>query len=207
MLCLIWFWFTKHWTKVQKYNQFLHEVTRNWIMEQGDMADDSAVPLFKRPTPREPAEDLPGRLSGNFSRQNLGKIVGVGQGKKGNILLGNVGSVLHTKSRMKHTFVSFVLCHLTEEGALKNITPSNIIRLYLCCKHQMTSWCINCNTEVHIETSYALKIICLVVLRTGVFKRPHWPTTCKCFWTYRNLNVFRPPFRNYYYFFFFNFVI
>lgn len=44
--------------------------------------DDSAVPLFKRPTPREPAEDMPGRLSGNFSRHNLGKIVGVGQGKK-----------------------------------------------------------------------------------------------------------------------------
>jgi hypothetical protein len=42
----------------------------------------SAVPLFKRPTPRELAEDLPGRLSGNFSRHNLGKIVGVGQGKK-----------------------------------------------------------------------------------------------------------------------------
>jgi len=51
-------------------------------MEQGDMADDSAVPLFKRPTPREPAKDLPGRLSGNFSRQNLGKLVGVGQRKK-----------------------------------------------------------------------------------------------------------------------------
>jgi hypothetical protein len=44
--------------------------------------DDSTVPLFKRPTPREPAEDLPGRLSGNFSRNNLGKIVCMGQGKK-----------------------------------------------------------------------------------------------------------------------------
>jgi hypothetical protein len=46
------------------------------------MADDSAVPLFKRPMPREPAEDLPGRQSGNFCRHNLGKIVGLGQGEK-----------------------------------------------------------------------------------------------------------------------------
>jgi len=80
-----------------------------------------------------------------------------GTGEKINIQLGNVGSVLHTKSRMKHTFVSFVLCHFTEEGALKSIIPSNI-RLYLCCKHQVTSWCISRRTEVYIETSHALKL-------------------------------------------------
>jgi len=63
----------------------------------------------------------------------------------------------HKKQNETDTFVSFVLCHFTEEGALKSITPSNI-RLYLCCKHQMTSWCISRKTEVYIETSYALKL-------------------------------------------------
>jgi len=63
----------------------------------------------------------------------------------------------HKKQNETETFVSFVLCHITEEGALKSITPSDIT-LYLCCKHQMTSWCISCKTEVYIETSYALKL-------------------------------------------------
>ena len=51
-------------------------------MADSSGADDSAVHLVKRLTPRETSEDLLGRLSGNFNRHNLGKIVGVGQGKK-----------------------------------------------------------------------------------------------------------------------------
>jgi hypothetical protein len=71
----------------QKYKKFLHKVARNWIMERGDMVDsssdeDNAVPSAKRPTPRGPSEDPPGRLSGNFSKHKLGKTVGGGQGKK-----------------------------------------------------------------------------------------------------------------------------
>jgi hypothetical protein len=70
----------------QKYKKFLHEVARNWIMEREDMADsnsdDNAVPSEKRPTPRGPAEDPPGRLSGNFYKHKLGKIVDGGQGTK-----------------------------------------------------------------------------------------------------------------------------
>jgi hypothetical protein len=57
--------------KEQKYKKFLHEVARNWITERGDMADsnrddDSAVSSEKGPTPRGPAEDPTGRLSGKF---------------------------------------------------------------------------------------------------------------------------------------------
>jgi hypothetical protein len=73
--------------KEQKYKKFLHEVARNWITERGDVADsnsddNNAVPSEKRPTPRGPAEDPTGRLSGNFSKHKLGKIVDGGQGKK-----------------------------------------------------------------------------------------------------------------------------
>jgi hypothetical protein len=74
-------------TREQNYKKFLHEVTRNWIMEQGDVADsstdeDNVVPSEKRPTQSRPSEDPPGRLSGNFSKHKLGKIVGEVQGKK-----------------------------------------------------------------------------------------------------------------------------
>jgi hypothetical protein len=44
--------------------------------------DDNAMPSEKKPTPRGPAEDPPGRLLGNFSKHKLGNIVGGGQGKK-----------------------------------------------------------------------------------------------------------------------------
>ena len=73
-------------TREQKYNKFLHEIARNWIMERGDVvdgsSDDNPVPSEKRPTPRGPSVDPPGRLSGNFSNHKLGKTVGGGQGKK-----------------------------------------------------------------------------------------------------------------------------
>jgi hypothetical protein len=56
-------------------------------MKRGDMADsnsddDNAVASEKRPTPRGPAEDPPARLSGNFSKHKLQKIVASGQGRK-----------------------------------------------------------------------------------------------------------------------------
>ena len=76
--------------------------------------EDNAVPSEKRP--RGASEDPPQRLSGNFSKHKLGKIVGGGQG--------NVGSVLCTRSGVKQDiFVSSVLCCFTNEAALKNITP------------------------------------------------------------------------------------
>jgi hypothetical protein len=43
---------------------------------------DNAVPSEKRPTPRGPSEDPPGRLSGNFNKHKLENIVGGGQRKK-----------------------------------------------------------------------------------------------------------------------------
>jgi hypothetical protein len=56
-------------------------------MDRGDVVDsssdeDNAVPSEKRATPRGPSEDPPGRLSGNFSKHKLGKIVGGGTRKK-----------------------------------------------------------------------------------------------------------------------------
>jgi hypothetical protein len=51
-------------------------------MADSSSDDDNAVPSEKRPTPTGPAEDPLGRLSGNFSKQKLGKIVGGGQGKR-----------------------------------------------------------------------------------------------------------------------------
>jgi hypothetical protein len=75
--------------KEQKYKKFLHEVTRNWITERGDMADfnsddNNAVPSEKKLTLRGPAEDPTGRLSGSFSKHRLGKIV-CGDKEKRNI--------------------------------------------------------------------------------------------------------------------------
>jgi hypothetical protein len=51
-------------------------------MTDSNSDDDNAVLSEKKPTPRGPAEDPPGRLSGNFSKHKLGKIVAGGQGKK-----------------------------------------------------------------------------------------------------------------------------
>jgi hypothetical protein len=71
--------------KEQKYKKLPHEVARNWITEWGVIAnsdDDNAVPSEKRPTPRRPADDPPGRLLGNFRKHKLGRIVGRGQGKR-----------------------------------------------------------------------------------------------------------------------------
>jgi hypothetical protein len=72
--------------KEQKYKKFLHEYAKNWITERGHMSDsnsddDNTVPSEKKPTPSGPAEDSTARLSGNFSKHKLGKIVGGGQGK------------------------------------------------------------------------------------------------------------------------------
>jgi hypothetical protein len=84
-LCLMYKTLNKR-TREQKYKKFLHKVTGNWIMERRDVvdssSDDNAVPSEKRPTPSGPSEDPPGRLSGNFSKHKLGKVVGEGQGKK-----------------------------------------------------------------------------------------------------------------------------
>jgi hypothetical protein len=44
--------------------------------------DENVVPSKKRPTLRGPAEDTLRKLSGNFSKHKLGKVVGGGQGKK-----------------------------------------------------------------------------------------------------------------------------
>ena len=69
----------------QKYEEFLHEVARDLIREQGNMADsrddDNSVSSQKS-TPREPSAGPPGRLSGNFSRYDFGETIGGRHGKK-----------------------------------------------------------------------------------------------------------------------------
>jgi hypothetical protein len=45
-------------------------------MADSNSDDDNAVPSEKKHTPRGPAEDPMGRLSGNFSKHKLGKTVG-----------------------------------------------------------------------------------------------------------------------------------
>jgi len=69
----------------QKYEEFLHEVARDLIPEQGNMSgssdDDNSVSSQKS-TPREPSADPPGRLSGNFSRYDFWETVGGRHGKK-----------------------------------------------------------------------------------------------------------------------------
>jgi hypothetical protein len=91
-------------------------------MADSNSDDDNAVPSEKRPTPRGPAEDPPGRLLGNFSKHKLGKIVGGGQEKKKYPVRQCRVCSAH-KSGVKHAiFVSIVLCHFTKEAVSKNIT-------------------------------------------------------------------------------------
>jgi len=70
-------------TKI-KYKNFLHEVGRSWISEVQNRSESNSDDLQlpeKQATPRNPKQDLPGRLSGDFRIHKLDKIVGGGEGK------------------------------------------------------------------------------------------------------------------------------
>jgi len=75
---------TKYKQKV-KYKNFLLEVGRSWISQvqnqSGSNSDDLQLPE-KQPTPRGPKQDPPGRLSGDFRKHKLEKLVGGGEGKR-----------------------------------------------------------------------------------------------------------------------------
>ena len=68
-----------------KQKSFLHEVARSWISEVQTTAksnsDDLQMPE-KQTTPRGPKLDPPGRLSGDFRKHKLQKIVAGGKGEK-----------------------------------------------------------------------------------------------------------------------------
>jgi len=68
-----------------KYKNFLHEVGRSWISEiqnqSESVSDDLQLPETQT-TLREPKQDPPGRLSGDFRIYKLEKIVAGGEGKK-----------------------------------------------------------------------------------------------------------------------------
>jgi hypothetical protein len=70
--------------KQQKYEEFLREVARDLIPEQGNTADsrdDYNFVSSLKSTPREPSAGPLGGLSGNFSRYDCGETVGGRHGK------------------------------------------------------------------------------------------------------------------------------
>jgi hypothetical protein len=70
---------TKH--KQITYKNFLQEVASARISEFQNLNESSSDELhlpWKQPTPRGPIQDSPGRLSGDFSKHKLDKIVAGG---------------------------------------------------------------------------------------------------------------------------------
>ena len=70
-----------------KYSNFLNEVGRSWISEVQNQSESNSDDLQlpeKQTTPREPKQDPPGRLYGDFRIHKLEKIGGGGD--KGSIL-------------------------------------------------------------------------------------------------------------------------
>jgi hypothetical protein len=63
--------------------EYLHETARDWILEE---EDEGIIPMEGEladcwSAPRRPKKDMLGRLSGDFSKHKLEKIVG-GKGQK-----------------------------------------------------------------------------------------------------------------------------
>jgi hypothetical protein len=89
-------------------------------MADSNSDNNNAVPSETRPTSRGPAEDPPGRLSGNLSKHKLGKIVGGGQGKKKYPV--RQCRVCYAHKKWSETrYICIVLCHFTKEAVSKNI--------------------------------------------------------------------------------------
>jgi hypothetical protein len=71
--------------KYTKYKNYLCKVARSWISGGWNSTTSSSDELQfpdKKPTPRGPKQDHPGRLSGDFSKHKLDKIVAGGEDKK-----------------------------------------------------------------------------------------------------------------------------
>jgi len=69
---------------------------------------------------REPKQDPPGRLSGDFGIHELGKSVRDGREKR-SILQDSVKCVLYIRSEVKHeTYVNSALFHFTKGFVLRN---------------------------------------------------------------------------------------
>jgi len=76
---------TQNRNKKLKYKNFLHEVGSSWISEDQNLSESNSDDLQlpeKQTTPRGPKQDLPGRLSSDFTVHKLENIVGSGDGKK-----------------------------------------------------------------------------------------------------------------------------
>ena len=68
-----------------KYKNFLHEVGRSWISEVQNQSESSSDDLQlpeKKTTLTGPKEDLPGRLSRDFRKHKLEKLLLVGREKR-----------------------------------------------------------------------------------------------------------------------------
>jgi hypothetical protein len=77
---------TKHKQKIQ-YKNFLHEVARfceSEVQNSTKFSSDKLQSPEKQSAPRAPKQDTPSRLSGDFRRHKLEKIISGGEGKKEN---------------------------------------------------------------------------------------------------------------------------
>jgi len=75
---------TKHKQTIQ-YKNFLHEVARFCVSEVQNSIKSSSDKLqspVKQPAPKAPKHDTPGRLSKDFRRHRVDKIISSGEAKK-----------------------------------------------------------------------------------------------------------------------------
>jgi len=71
--------------KKVKYKNSLHQGGRSWVSEVQNLSESSSDDLQlpeKQTKPREPKQDQPCRLSGDFRIHRLEKTVGGGEGKR-----------------------------------------------------------------------------------------------------------------------------
>jgi hypothetical protein len=135
----------KKGTRGQKYKKFLHEVARNWIMEQGEVVDsssdeDNAVPFEKRPTPRWPPEDLPGRLSEILAGEGHGK-------KKYSVRQCRVCSVHKKRSETRYS-CEFCVVPLHKGSCFEKYHTLKHYQTIRVLKTPVTSHCTNYNREM-----------------------------------------------------------
>jgi len=95
----------------------------------------------KKTTPREPKQDLPCRLSGDFRIYKMEKIVLVAR-EKISILQDSVKCVQHKRSEEKlDVFVNSALFYFTKGLVLRNTIQWRTTRLFICsyCSLELSS--------------------------------------------------------------------
>ena len=122
-------------------------------MADSSSADNSAVPPGKRPTPRVPAEDPPGRLSGNCSQHNLWNMVaGDREINLSREALYRVCSAFKKRNETRHICLFYAMPRHKGSCFVK-LSHVETIRPFLNWKCQVASWCISYSTGMWVETS------------------------------------------------------